>query len=167
MQKFNTNYILSNAIWIDKGYVPERKFTPEMREALEEQKNIGWINLFYGKISKKWLLLYDSWTPPNERGIFNDRYLWGATIVETIIRKYIELWELRNNKFHNNTSGDDEFIKNYYVNEVKRLHTFKDQLKPGDKFLFLRDLTSFFKKSSSKMLAKYIISHCKVVYHSV
>ena len=74
---------------------------------------------------------------------------------------------MRNKEVHNDTSGDDEFIKNYYANEAKRLHTFKNQVQPGDKFLFLRDLNSFLKKSTSKMLAQYIISHRKVIYHSM
>ena len=106
-------------------------------------------------------------TPPDQRGIFNKSYLWGVTIVETILWKYIELWELRNKEVHNDTSGDDEFIKNYYSNKIKRLHTFKNQVQPGDKFLFVRDLKSFLNKYTSKMLAQYIISYLKVIYHSM
>ena len=138
-----------------------------MWEALDAQENIGWIHLFCGKLSWKWLLLYDSQTPPDQRGIFNESYLWGAAIIETILWQYIELWELRNKEVHNDTSGDDEFIKNYYANEVKRLHTFRNQVRPGDKFLFVKDLKSFLKKSTSKMLAQYILSHRKVIYHSM
>ena len=59
MKKFNTNYILSNAIadavtyWLDSGQVPQGKFPPAMWEALDAQENIGWIHLFCGKLSRK------------------------------------------------------------------------------------------------------------------
>ena len=52
MKKFNTDYILSNAIadsvtyWLDSGQVPQGKFPPAMWEALEAQENIGWKHLF-------------------------------------------------------------------------------------------------------------------------
>ena len=98
MKKFNTDYVLSNAIadpvtyWLNSCKVPRGKFPPAMWEALEAQENIGWIHLFCGKLSRKWLLLYDSRTPPDQREIFNKSYLWGAVIIETILWQYIELW---------------------------------------------------------------------------
>ena len=93
MKKFNTNYVLSNAIadavtyQLTSGQVPQGKFPPAMWAALDAQENIGWIHLFCGKLSRKWLLLYDSRTPPDQHG----SYLWGAAIVKTILQQYIEL----------------------------------------------------------------------------
>ena len=54
MDKFNTDYVLSNAIadsvtyWLDSGQVPQGKFPQAMWEALEAQENIGWMHLFGG-----------------------------------------------------------------------------------------------------------------------
>ena len=53
------------------------------------------------------------------------------------------------------------------MREIKRLHSYYHQVRPRDKFLFQKDLKTFFKDSTSQTLAQYIISHRKAIMHSV
>lgn len=137
-----------------------------MRYAIDAQNRIGYINLFCGKLSIHWLELFDKRTL-EPGGKHQDSSLWGASILEVIIRQYIKLWETRNKEIHDKKTGDDILAKSFYINEVKRLHAFKYKVRPRDKFLFVDNLPEFLEKSTPHALAQYIISHQKAIKHSV
>ena len=96
MEKFNTDFILSGAIddsitqWLDTGKVQSGNFTPGMRYGIDAQNNIGYINLFCGKLSIHWLEIFDKRTSDSS-GKHQDSSLWGASILEVIIGQYIKL----------------------------------------------------------------------------
>ena len=66
MEKHNTNENLIEIIltaigtWMDTGFVNFKKFPRMYRKAIKTQTNIGWRQIFMGRISQEWLQLYES-----------------------------------------------------------------------------------------------------------
>ena len=112
IKKNNTDHSLSETLltaiasWMDTGLVVVRKFPHKYRRAINTQFKIGWRQLFMGKISQEWIQLYEDTyveTPSQDepkRRKYVDGYIWGANVVETLIRQMIILWETRNKKIH-------------------------------------------------------------------
>ena len=61
--------------------------------ALITQNNIGWRQIFMGRISQEWLKIQGSNMTTN--GTRRKAYIWGASVVEVSITSFIELWEQR------------------------------------------------------------------------
>ena len=48
------------------------------------QSNIGWRQIFMGRISREWLDLQGSQT--TESGTRREAYIWGASVVEFLLK---------------------------------------------------------------------------------
>jgi hypothetical protein len=96
--KFEVEETLTTAFcdWMENGEVDISKFPPKFKPALKSQEHIGWRHVFSGKLSQHWLRLQGDVKLDNGK-ISND-YIWGASIIEVILIKIINLWELRNEK---------------------------------------------------------------------
>ena len=83
--------------WLDTGTVNASKYDRRYHDAINSQNSIGWMNLFSGRISQKWLELYEETMierrTEEEQKHFKhyNGYIWGTALVEKILRKHIEL----------------------------------------------------------------------------
>ena len=127
--------------WMEKGFVNIRKYPYHYREAIHQQDRIGLDHLFIGKISREWFQAYEDTyvkpRPSSKQQHRLDSYVWGAHIVEIILRQMISLWELQNKGIHDNTSEDkDRILKEKLSTEFLRLNSLQHECRPRDQFLF-------------------------------
>ena len=159
--------------WMENGFVNIRKYPYRYHEAIHQQDQIGWYHLFSGKISQKWLHLYeDTYIKPRIRKPTNqqqriDSYVWGAHIVEIILRQMISLWEQRNKDVHGDNNEDkDRILKEKLSAEFTRLNSLQHECRPRDQFLFRDDPNEFLKRSTTKQIATYITTSRRAIINS-
>jgi hypothetical protein len=70
--------------WMETNEVDINKFPPRFKAALTSQDHIGW--------RQHWLRLQGDVTLKDGK-VRND-YIWGASIVEILLGKIIELWKI-------------------------------------------------------------------------
>ena len=107
-------FITALANWMEHGTVDVNKFSQRYHKAIITQYNIGWNQIFMGRISQEWLQLYeDSYKRPpdcKKKKHFFDGYVWGASLVEKILQQVIHLWEQRNKDVHGKTDPETEAL---------------------------------------------------------
>ena len=131
------------------------------------------MNLFSGRISQKWLELYEETMleprTEEEQKYFKhyNRYIWGTAVVEKILRTQIELWETRNQEIHGKEDESSNQRHERLQEKVRNLHTMENKVKPRDKYLFRPDLNNFLTKAKTSTLATYVSSHTRAIHTSV
>jgi hypothetical protein len=152
--------------WMENNEVDINKFPPRFKAALSSQDHIGWRQVFSGKLSQHWLQLQGDVTL-NDGKVRND-YIWGASIVEILLGKIIELWKIRNDEVHGKTKELQEKRRKYrLVDKVKHLNKQKNNARPADMGLFHENIDRYIEESTARTLANYISSHSKAIKNSV
>jgi hypothetical protein len=82
--------------WMENNEVDINKFPSKFKAALASQEHIGWRQVLSGKLPQHWLRLQGDVTLKDEK-VRND-YICGASIVEILLGKIIELWKIRNDE---------------------------------------------------------------------
>jgi len=172
MKSLSTKYSVEETFmtalcdWMEHGAVNFEKFPIEHKAALQSQDHIGWRHIFSGKLSQKWLALQGD--VALEDGKFRNDYLWGASIVETILRQFIALWELRNEEVHGKTEEVQEHRRKHrLIGKIRELDKLKADARPSDMGLFHNDLEKYIEESNARTIANYISSHTKAIKNSV
>jgi hypothetical protein len=133
---------------------------------LASQEHIGWRQVFSGKLSQNWLRLQGDVTLKD--GKVRDDYIWGASIVEILLSKIIDLWKLRNDKVHGITEEiQEKQRKHRLVDKVKHLNEQRNNARPSDMGLFHENIDQYVEDSTARTLANYISSHSKAIKNSV
>ena len=125
--------------------------------------------MFVGNISQEWIKLYEEsvWLNTNKNQQSHS-YLWGASVMEVILSKFIWLWEIRNKEVHGKTKERNETLqKKKLTIETKRLNSMKNEARPGNWFLFHENVDEFIKKSSAKRIGSRVCSHYNAIKNSV
>ena len=156
---------------MEYGIVDLRKYPERYHLAIHQQDRIGWDLLFTGKIAQEWLQLYDDTCiqsrsqTPNRRRL--ECFVWGAHIVEIILRQMIILWEQRNKTVYGETTVDKDRIRKEMLSaEFQTLNSLQDKCRPSDAFLFRDDPEGFLKRSTVKQIATYITSSKRAINNS-
>jgi NAD-dependent dihydropyrimidine dehydrogenase PreA subunit len=155
------------AEWLETGNVDVSKYPIKYANAIISQDNIGWRHLFGGKLSQEWLTLHNESTniTKNKK---QEGYIWGASIVETTLRKFIDLWEIRNEEVHGKTIEQQENIRKTKLSlEVRKLNSMKDQARPSDMCLFHENEEEYIEHSTAQMIATWVSSHRRAILNSV
>ena len=159
--------------WLDTGEVGIQSYPQSFRKVLLSQTDIGWHHLFNGKLSTLWFPRYESSRTHGTQGEERktESYVWGASIVEMILRSHIRLWETRNSEVHGDKHTTDTrqkletFHRRKAIHDIKKLYTMEDKIRPSDKFLF-PDLAILLAKDTAS-LKEYLTSHRKAIHNSV
>ena len=115
MQQMDTQYELENTLasaiseWFETGNVSVDKYPATFHDAIWSQGEIGWRQLFNGKLSRQWL--EHQGHTRTEKGRLRMDYIWGASIVETCLRMMIELWEMRKEEVYGKEEGTKQQIR--------------------------------------------------------
>ena len=177
MKKKRTGHALTDHLrsvateWLDTGVVIVDNYPPPIRPTLTSQANIGWYNMFRGRLSNRWLQRYESTkSPTSTEGTRPcESFVWGAKITELLLRFHIKVWEQRNKDVHgddkNNNKNKDNFKRRQLQSEIRKLQRFKKKARPDDEFLFVHLKT--FLKSDTDILLTYFKSHKKAIANSV
>ena len=96
-------------------------------------------------------------------------FVWGAKIIELLLRLNIKVWEQRNKDVHgedNNSNRNRDDFKHWQLqSKIRKLQRFKRKARPDDEFLFVHLKT--FLKSDTNILLTYFKSHKKAITNSV
>ena len=103
--------------------------TPTARRIAAAQAAIGWPEILKGRLSHEWrkamqrhLGHYDPWT---------NGMTWTATIAETLLRGWLDLWELRNADRHGRDARSKaEAIRQQTLRELELLYGLKGSVMP-------------------------------------
>ena len=155
------------AEWLETGNVDISKYPIKYANAIISQDNIGWRHFFGGKVSQEWLTLHSESTnkTTNKK---QESYIWGAAIAETTLKKFIDLWELRNEEVHGKTIEQQENIRKEKLSlEVRKLNSLKDQARPSDMCLFHENEEEYIEQSTAQTISTWVSSHRKAIFNSV
>ena len=160
------------ASWMEHGEVNVEKFPQKYHQALHSQANIGWNHLFMGRISQEWLQLYEDAYKKSvgctKSPHYYDGFVWGASIIEIILRQMILLWESRNKDIHGHTDKEAETLrKEKLIEKARDLHSQKCDCRPSDAFLFHDDFNSFTTRSTADQILAWISSRKRAIKNSV
>ena len=172
METLDTKYIVSNTLcsclteWFEHGHINMSKYPEITHTAIRTQNEIGWRQLFNGKLAISWLTLQGRAT--TSTGKIREEYIWGASIVEVFLKMMIELWELRNEEVHGKEENEQQQKrKERAAILVRALHTKRDLARPSDSFLFFSDLDAEIESSSAIQLESFISMKTKAINNSV
>jgi hypothetical protein len=122
--------------------------------------------VFSGKLSQHWLQLQGD-VKFKDGKVRND-YIWGASIVEVLLGKLIELWKIRNDEVHGiKKEIQEKQRKHRLIDKVKQLNEPKNKARPADMGLFHANIDQCIEDSTARALANYISSHSKAIKNSV
>jgi hypothetical protein len=155
------------AEWLETGNVDISKYPIKYATAIISQENIGWRHFFGGKISQEWLKLQDESTNITTTKK-PEGYIWGASLAETTLKKFINLWELRNEEVHGRTIEQQESTRKEKLGtEVKKLNSMKNKARPSDMCLFHENEEEYIEQSTATMIATWVSSHRRAILNSV
>ena len=155
--------------WLDTGAVQVDKYPPPIQPTLYSQAKIGWYNMFRGRLSNKWLQRYESTKSlsSTEGTRPCESFVWGAKIIELLLRFHIKVWEQRNKDVHGDDSNKvtENCTRQKLQSEIRKLQCLKQKARPNNEFLFVHLKT--FLKSDTDTLLTYFKSHKKAIANSV
>ena len=94
-------------------------------------------------------------------------YLWAANLVETLLRKSIELWELRNQDVHGHNDQDRARLRRIRLqNTVNTLIALKDKCLSDQHFIF-PDEPSELLEAPNHALESWIIARKPIIMKSI
>ena len=130
--------------WFDTKEVKLVNYDPKYHQALITQTNIGWRQIFMGRLSQDWLTLQGSYTTDDD--IYRESYVMVSSIVEISLKKFMELWKERNQDVHGKTEAQQQsrWLQKLRI-EIRKLPNLRDQTRPSDDFIFHDDLDGFLK----------------------
>jgi RNase H len=107
-------------------------------DAIQAQHQIGWDNLFKGRLSIQWATMYNFVINNTDHGLkFPTAEKWGSKILEIIWQFVLNCWTIRNNIEHD-SDGDPERMKKLKLGEKLIWH--KDKLKTEHKIEIYTDM---------------------------
>ena len=99
---------------------------------------------------------------------YYDGYVWGASIVEVILRQIIELWEQRNKDLHGRTDKEAEKLrKEKLIEKARGLNSLRKDVRPIDRWLFHNNFEQFITRSSSNQILHWISFNERAIKNSV
>jgi hypothetical protein len=127
--------------------VHPKKFHDRIRQAIQDQEQIGWGNAIKGYLSVEWRFLADDSPYDNVAELQEGHGFQRLKTILTYLHQVaISLWKARNQVLHK--SGDQELqhIRDLEIAEVKEIHAHPERLQAGDRHYCERSLESILKK---------------------
>jgi len=121
--------------WLDTGAVDAQNYPESHHEAIFSQADIGWRQVFLGRISQGWENLQGHTT--TNQGRTRPPYLWAASVVETLLRQSIHLWEQRNQEVHGHNAQEQAHLTRLrHQRTIQKLLDMKEKCIPSHRFAF-------------------------------
>ena len=125
--------------------------------------------MFAEHISQEWIKLFEGSICTNtNKNQQSHSYLWDASVVEIIPSELIQLWEIRNEEVHGKTNERNVTLqKKKLTIETKMLNSMKNEVIPGNQFLFHKNVDEFIEKLSAKRIGSWVCRHRNAIKNSV
>jgi hypothetical protein len=107
----------------------------ELQKGIQEQNSIGWIHIYYGRISSALILAMD--THYQELGLNKMQYngkRWASRLIQNVWENILDLWKTRNNIIHQADSTQiDLHLKEQLTMRVKKCYASETHLPRGER----------------------------------
>jgi hypothetical protein len=91
-------------------------------------------------------------------GKVRNDYIWGASIVEILLGKIIELWKIQNDEVHGIAEEiQEKRQKHRLVDKVKHLNQQKNNARLADMGLFHENIDQYIEDSTARTLEKSLV----------
>lgn len=151
--------------WFETGTVCSEAFTEKFQNALNAQTLIGWRHFFALQMAVQCLEFLPSYFDSQNK--FCEDYIWGASLVETVLHQVLELWDERNTQVKGSTAAAQEKKKRDSLGQqVLNLQAKSNQAQPGDQHLFLANPVKFIKGALLAKLSAYISTTSSAISNS-
>ena len=96
------------------------EWPPELRTAFASQTEIGWEQIFYGRLSKYWeqVACYRAWDQPE-----NGTTKWTGRAIRAGWSFGLDLWKFRNELAHGTTGGPSKLEQQTMQSRIRDLYT--------------------------------------------
>jgi hypothetical protein len=116
--------------WFTEATLQPGNYPRTFRQLIQEQNDIGWRQLFNGRISNKWQGLQNEHLRRHGiKTITLTGQWWSTTAIVTIWKEFLEPWEQPNNLVHStNKSSHDLAKRSKAIAQIKHLHTQQNKV---------------------------------------
>ena len=151
--------------WLDTQTVSIDKYPVKYHPAIITQQNIGWQQIFMGKLSQEWEKLQGPTCNP--AGAPRSPHLWSTSIVETALRLTIDLWTERNADLHGRTYAEQNAaLLTKHRAEINRLNELRPQMQPSDTII-LDHVDQLLTNDKATDLGDWITTNRPLIYQSI
>jgi hypothetical protein len=127
--------------WLSSTTIDKASFPSTFHPLIDEQSQLGWRQLFQGRLSNEWARLQDVYlrrihsTANSKSGL-----LWTTSIITTIWKEFFLMWDARNTAVHGKDSTSRHIARiNRATIEIKHLHKKQPDVLATDRDLFIGD----------------------------
>ena len=129
------------ASWFNVNTIDKAAYPATFHHLIDEQTQLGWRQLFQGRMSSEWARLQDVYlrrihsTANSKTGL-----LWTSTIITTLWKEFFTMWETRNTAVHGKDSESRHTARIHRATiELKHLHQKQPDVLATDRDLFIGD----------------------------
>jgi hypothetical protein len=133
-----------------------------LRDAINEQSEIGWDQMLRGRLSRKWRQAqaqwHDEYVDSDDSSQFNSKW-WGRKLIAHIVHYTLEQWQERNDVLHQMTEDFDKVCQRYTMTEELKLLYEKGttSFNPTIRKIFARPMNDVLRRGNDS-LARWISS---------
>jgi hypothetical protein len=129
------------------------KFPSSYNALIHQQTQIGWRQLFNGRISKDWSRLQDEYL--YREGLHNEKtsgLLWATSILTSIWDEWHLVWTIRNEVIHGHDTISRQRIQRSKVETaIRAIYEDRDLLLPADQDHLFDDVQTHLEKSTHSL----------------
>jgi len=121
--------------WFDGGDVLEPNlYPPQYHRLINQQNNVGWRQLFSGRMSREWSRLQDDHLCVSKlAGKTRTGRLWTTTIITAVWKQWDIVWKLRNGVIHGQDSTSRAIILRQKAEwQIKTIYDNRELYLPKD-----------------------------------
>ena len=153
--------------WLDLTPFDSSGIPTLYQPLLDSQNEIGWYNVFLGRMSTQWSLLQTRFLPSFDdvpttlRGEW-----WTKQIASVILESWLDLWKIRNQDRHGRDKAHQKLALHEQVMcEIEIMYTFKTKVLQRDHSIFDLSLDDI-KDKPHQYLRQWLNTHQTVILHS-
>jgi hypothetical protein len=127
--------------WIDDRQFPVEEFDPAYCQLIREQDQIGWSQIFQGRLTTQWSLLQQDHYSGLKPVKGQDGTSWSRHILSHIFTHWLSLWDERNKARHGRDSATRHVAQREQAfRELDILYTYKPSVLHQDRDIFFNEI---------------------------
>lgn len=166
--------------WFQGGHQLEGdQFSPKFHRLIRQQNQIGWRQLFSGRLSREWAGLQDDYIflsrarqrdQPNSTSLVSRRYTgdtWCTAIITEIWAQWLQVWTLRNADIHGHDQRTRAIQREKVLNaRLQAIYQQRFQMEPRVQDL-LYDTIEEHSRQSSNSIQNWLAVHEATITASI
>jgi hypothetical protein len=146
---------------------PIEDFEPAYRQLIREQDQIGWSQIFRGRLTMQWSLLQQDHYSGLKPVKGQDGTSWSRLILSHIFTQWLSLWDERNKARHGQDSTTRHVAQREQVcRELDILYTYKPSVLHRDRDIFFNDINEH-KTKPTHAIRQWINTYQPLILKSI